>query len=376
MEVVRAPNTRTDAVYDLAVVGGGPAGSSAAITAARAGHHVLLLERGRLPRQRVCGEFVSGESLDLLANLLADSAPGLLAKAPRISEARLFVEGRIICAPVSPPAASIGRFDLDAALWRAAEQSGIDARLLVTAESVERHERFEIRTASRNFHARALISAVGRWSNLVVRYAGDSGTQWLGVKGHFAEPAAQASVDLYFFDGGYCGVQPVHLAGDDAAGNRVNACAMVRSDLARTLPEVFRLHPQLHMRAREWQPLMEPVTTFPLMFRKPRPTKDETLFVGDAAGFVDPFVGDGISLALRSGAMAAECLAPFFSSEISLTEAADRYRRKYDTELAPVFRSSSRIRQLLALPRPVRRAASHLLERTPAVSRFFVKMTR
>ena len=63
-------------------------------------------------------------------------------------------------------------------------------------------------------------------------------------------------------------------------------------------------------------------------------------------------------------------------AEISLAAATDRYRRKYDTELAPVFRSSSRIRQLLALPQPVRRAASHLLERTPAVSRFFVKMTR
>jgi flavin-dependent dehydrogenase len=376
MEVVRQTSEQTSDLYDLAVVGGGPAGTSAAIIAARAGAKVLLLERGRLPRQRVCGEFVSAESLLLLADLLADAAPDLLAKAPRISEARLFVEGRTISTTVDPHAASIGRFDLDAALWRAAERSGVDTRLLITAESVEQHETFEIRTVSRKFHARALISAVGRWSNLVVRYAGDSGTQWLGVKGHFAQPTSQASVDLYFFDGGYCGVQPVRLAGDEAANNRVNACALVRSDLARTLPEVFRLHPQLHLRAREWRPLMEPVTTFPLMFRKPRPTKDETLFVGDAAGFVDPFVGDGISLALRSGAMAAECLVPFFRSEISLTEAADRYRRKYETELAPVFRTSSRIRQLLSLPRPVRRVASHLLERTPAVSRFFVKMTR
>jgi menaquinone-9 beta-reductase len=375
MEVVDETSEQNSEPYDLAIVGGGPAGTSAAITAARAGAKVLLLERGRLPRQRVCGEFVSAESLDLLGNLLADSATDLLAKAPRITEARLFVEGRTISTPITPPAASIGRFDLDAALWHAAEQSGIDARLMITAQSVEHNEHFEIQTAGRKFHARALISAVGRWSNLVVRYAGDSGTQWLGVKGHFAESAAQASVDLYFFDGGYCGVQPVRLAGDEA-NHRVNACAMVRSDLARTLPEVFRLHPQLHLRAREWQPLMEPVTTFPLMFRKPRPTKDETLFVGDAAGFVDPFVGDGISLALRSGAMAAECLGPFFRSAISLTEAAEQYRRKYESELAPVFRTSSRIRQLLSLPRPVRRAASHLLERNPAVSRLFVKMTR
>ena len=39
---------------------------------------------------------------------------------------------------------------------------------------------------------------------------------------------------------------------------------------------------------------------------------------GDAAGFVDPFVGDGVSLALRSGTLAAECLIPFFAGSISL----------------------------------------------------------
>jgi menaquinone-9 beta-reductase len=376
MEVMEQTSSPPDALYDLAVIGGGPAGTSAAITAARAGRRVLLLERGRLPRQRVCGEFVSAESLELLAGLLAGSTPKLLDDAPRISEARLFVDGRTICTPITPPAASIGRFDLDAALWRAAELAGVDARLQTTAENVERRANFEIRTANHEFQARALISAVGRWSNLVLRYAEDAGTHWLGVKGHFAEPSAQTSVDLYFFDGGYCGVQPVRLAGNDSAVNRVNACAMVRSDLARTLPEVFRLHPQLQIRARAWQPLMEPVATFPLLFRKPRPVKGEMLFVGDAAGFVDPFVGDGISLALRSGAIAAECLEPFFRSEISILEAVARYRHEYDHHLAPVFRSSSRIRHLLGLPRPVRRAALHILEKTPAVSRLLVKMTR
>lgn len=368
--------SETPELYDLAVVGGGPAGTAAATTAARGGARVLLLERGRLPRQRVCGEFVSAESLQLLAGLLADSESELLKGALRISEARLFIEGRTIGTTVSPPAASIGRFDLDAALWRAAESSGVDARLQATAESVEQGEHFEIRTTSRIFQARALISAVGRWSNLVLRYADDARTQWLGVKGHFAETSGPTSVDLYFFNGGYCGVQPVRLLGDEPSVSRVNACAMVRSDVARTLPEVFRLHPQLQTRARAWQPLMEPVATFPLLFRKPRPVKDETLFVGDAAGFVDPFVGDGISLALRSGAMAAECLAPFFRSEISRAEATDRYRRRYAAELGPVFRSSSRIRRLLGLPSPIRRAAVQVLERAPSVARRLVRMTR
>ena len=82
--------------YDLIVVGGGPAGTSAAITCARDGVHVLLLERGRFPRQKVCGEFVSAESLDLLAELLAAQHECLLSGSMRISHSRVFLDGRVI----------------------------------------------------------------------------------------------------------------------------------------------------------------------------------------------------------------------------------------------------------------------------------------
>src|SRR5271155_1190883 len=115
-------------MYDLIVIGAGPAGSSAAITCARSGAHVLLLERGRFPRQKVCGEFVSAESLTLLADLLAPQDKRLLADAVRIPGARVFLDGRTIETPVHPPAASISRLSLDAALWNSAEQCGTESR--------------------------------------------------------------------------------------------------------------------------------------------------------------------------------------------------------------------------------------------------------
>ena len=59
------------------------------------------------------------------------------------------------------------------------------------------------------------------------------------------------------------------------------------------------------------------MSTSPLIFRQPQPERDGMLMVGDAAGFVDPFVGDGISLALRGGALAAHCLGSFFSGKAS-----------------------------------------------------------
>jgi flavin-dependent dehydrogenase len=362
--------------YDLIIVGGGPGGTSAAISAARKGARVLLLERGRFPRHKVCGEFVSAESLGLLTDFLDRDHSGMLQDAVRISRARVFLDGRILRTIVDPPAASIARLDLDAALWHSAEAAGVDARLQVTAQNISGTGPFRVVTTAGEFEARALIDASGRWSNLRMVSQNPAPEKWLGIKAHFAEAGVEPSVDLYFFDGGYCGVQPVSLDGESSSRGRVNASAMVRADVANTLQEVFSQHPALHGRSRRWTRLSDPVSTSPLIFRDPQPEHDGILMVGDAAGFVDPFVGDGISLALRSGDLAAGCLAPFFAREASLSDAVSNYRMRYQRSLLPVFRASSKIRQMLRLPRPVRKPLLMLLEKAPAIARYAVRKTR
>src|SRR2546423_7239482 len=123
--------------YDLVVIGGGPAGAAAAITAGRNGRRrVLLLERGRFPRHKVCGEFVSAESLALLRSLLDSRHLGLLRDAIQIPDARLFLDSRTLTTAVDPPAASIARLDLDLALWESAVWAGVDARQQVTVQSI------------------------------------------------------------------------------------------------------------------------------------------------------------------------------------------------------------------------------------------------
>jgi flavin-dependent dehydrogenase len=363
-------------LYDLIVVGGGPAGTSAAITAARAGASVLLLERGRFPRHKVCGEFVSAESLGLLTSLLHDSS--LSEQTIRIPRARVFLDGRTLQTPVEPPAASIARFDLDDALWRSAERAGVDARQQVTVRSISGSGPFRVATTVGDFEGHSVVNASGRWSNLSLPGVenGLGKQRWLGTKAHFAEQAAEPSVDLYFFKGGYCGVQPVTVSGENSGLRRVNVAAMVCADVASTLPEVFAQHPGLHERSRCWAPLSDPVSTSPLIVRDPQPERDGVLCAGDAAGFVDPFVGDGISLALRSGSQAAECLVPFFAGTIPLPEGVGRYRKVYSQSLLPVFRASSKIRQMLRLPRSVRRPLLLLFEKNPALTQLMVKRTR
>ena len=376
MEVL-TPVSKTD--FDLIVIGAGPAGSSAAISAARAGAHVLLCERGRFPRQRVCGEFVSAESLELLATLLPDQTRALIDSAPRISAARLFVEGHTLRTVVDPPAASIARFDMDLALWKTATRLGVHTLGHTIVERVDGCGPFRVTTSAGDFTANAVVNSTGRWSNLTRPGASPhdrTGARWLGLKAHFTEHDPQPSVDLYFFAGGYCGVQPVHLAAAPEESNRINACAMVQAEVASTLPEVFELHPALAERSRGWQPLMEPVSTSPLAFRDPAPSWNGVLFAGDSAGFLDPFVGDGISLALRSGASAAECLVPFLRGEITRAEAEQRYAHVYRHRLIPVFRNVQRLRRLFTLPRPVRKPLAYFFEHTPAFTSYLVSKTR
>ena len=346
-------------VFDVVVLGGGPGGASAAITAARLGFHVLVLEAGVFPRHKVCGEFVSGEALALLTSLLGETP--ILKNASRIGKARIFVDEALAEFRVDPPAASISRFDLDLALWQAASASGCCVRERSRAKAVRRPESvFLVQLDREEILARSVINATGRWSNLSFQTpAGQE--QWIGLKGHFFEPDASDVCDLYFFAGGYCGVQ--------ALGNSlVNVAAMAMPQRARHLEEVFALSERLSLRARKFVPITEPVSTAPLLFRQPRTSDGNMLLVGDAAAFLDPFAGDGISMALHSGRLAALALVPYLQGVSSLESAISSYDQNHRMLLQPVLRNARRLRALLRMPRSLRVAAMFMLKLEPLAS--------
>ena len=380
------------AQYDLIVIGGGPAGSACAITAARAGAKVLLLEKDRFPRQKVCGEFVSPESLGLLRGLLRDGllrdgqpndglrngspadARGknamnndLFLSAPQVVSSRIFLDNKSLTLPVSPPAQSIPRFDLDPALFHAAQNNGVVTLEDVAVSEVRHNDLFHVVTAEKTYTARAVVNATGRWSKLT-QFDVAGKDKWLGLKAHFTEASPPQSVDLYFFPGGYCGVTPV-------GATAINACAMVRSDVAHTLDQVFAKEPRLWQRSRAWQPLFATVTTSPLYFREPETECEGMLLAGDTAGFIDPFAGDGISLALQSGSLAAESITPFLRGSCSIEDARRQYRAAYRKRFTAAFRNAARLRAALAAPRWIRSAA-WAFAGVPGVGKMLVRGTR
>jgi menaquinone-9 beta-reductase len=356
--------------FDIAVIGGGPAGTSAAITAGRFGARVVLLEAGEFPRHKVCGEFVSAESLVVLRDLLrmTPGAEQLISAAPVIDRTRLLLGERVIEAKLSPTALSITRFVLDSLLWQAAQQAGVEAQSNCEVSAIRGNGPFHLDTSGDKVVSRAVIVAAGRWSKFKTRIPLPHGPKWIGVKAHYREAAPPGSTDLYFFEHGYCGVQPV-------AADVVNACAMVRSDRATSLEDVFPLHPALANRRRAWQAITEPVTTAPLAHLPPQPVRDNIVFAGDAAAFIDPFVGDGISIALRSGRTAAMDLRSFLDGRSSLVSALTAYETNYVRQFLPLITAASRIRGVLSWPAPARLVAFELL-RAPGLMPYVIRKTR
>jgi flavin-dependent dehydrogenase len=99
------------------------------------------------------------------------------------------------------------------------------------------------------------------------------------------------------------------------------------------------------------------------------------IFVGDATAFIDPFVGDGISIALRTGCLAAREVMPGIHDPNSLGAAVARYRRLYNDQFTPLIRAAARIRTLLSCPLSVLAVGLPLL-RLPGVLPFIIRKTR
>ena len=316
---------------DLLVAGGGPAGSVLALLAARAGLRVRLVDRDRFPRDKVCGEFLSAEGCAVLrrAGLLDELAAAggvpmescvltdLAGKPLRLALPELRGGGR--------SALGISRRHLDAFLLQRAAEAGADVRTEtdVRGPLLEHGRVAGLRVRGRAargdgeaLRATVVVAADGRRSALGRGL--DGGAQdpwrttpasWFGLRTHLPVSGirAEPAVELHLFCAGYAGIAPVE-------GDRLNLCLLVRvgalracgGSPARLLAERLVRQPALRERLGPRPETAGWCAVGPLRFNTRRTSAAGALFVGDAAGTVDPFCGEGMSNALAG----AELLAP------------------------------------------------------------------
>src|SRR6185295_11448666 len=184
------------------IVGGGPAGASAAIALARGGAMPVLIDRSPGERDLVCGGFLGWDAIAALRKLGLD--PTSLGARP-IHRLRLVSGRRIVEAALPRPAAGLSRRRLDAALLRMAEEAGAAVLRGRTARALDGHRvRLD---GDEEMEADALFLATGKHE--LRGAARDVGGRPVSVGLRAALPPMpdlDGVIELHLFDGGYAGL--------------------------------------------------------------------------------------------------------------------------------------------------------------------------
>jgi geranylgeranyl reductase family protein len=314
---------------DAVVVGAGPAGAATATLLAERGLAVVLLDRARFPRDKVCGEYLSPEASRVLARL--GVLPAVDASARPLRGMRLVApDGTAFTAdyPRAGPrrgyrdhALAVRRRTLDALLVARARERGVDVREGMRVTDLEAGaDRITgvrgVGPGGRPFRlgARLVVGADGRASVVARRLGLVRAHPWLARLALVVDVAGAATDpergEVFVAPPAYAIVNPV---GDGLANLSVVLPAAegprVRGDLAGALERALAGLPALRDRlagARRAGPVR---ALGPLAYRVAPPALGGVVLVGDAFGFLDPFTGDGVYTALRSAELAAEVAA-------------------------------------------------------------------
>jgi menaquinone-9 beta-reductase len=292
-------------MFDVAIVGGGPAGSSCAAFCAAAGLRTVVLEREKFPREKVCGDCLNPGCWPILRRLEVAAA---VRAAPHGQLDRvdfIGIKGRrlSVALPTGENAEiSIKRSLFDQLLLDGARKLGATVFESTTVTALTspdpREDHWQISAGDRTFRARALVAADGR-NSTVARLCGllpRSAKERIALQTHVPLPPGFGDrIVLEFRPEGYSGQAPV-------GSDEWNLCLV-------SVPEKIRS-------LREWAearfniPSDHAWRTITPLTRAPLPAGQRSLFlVGDAARVVEPFTGEGIYYALASGELAAKAIA-------------------------------------------------------------------
>ena len=296
--------------WDVAVIGAGPAGALAALLLARRGLSTLLIERKKFPRDKVCGGCLNARAVATLRQL----GVGSILDGPKVAAVNsLHLQSRRRRAAVAiPGGAAIARSEFDQDLAGRAQVSGAMLLTEMTAEVAP-----DVQSDLRRIVLRSRGRSVGdAYARIVLACdgLGNSSLSQLPNSGHWLRRRSRigvgAIVDCCDDDiplGAICmAIDPAGYVGRVRLGDgRTSIAAALDAGALRTFGPAGAIN---HILARCGIAQLARHANCrlhgtPPLTRRARRVADERVFVlGDACGYVEPFTGDGMSVALETGA--------------------------------------------------------------------------
>lgn len=346
--------------FDCLVVGAGPAGTAASIVLAERGYRVALLDKARFPRAKPCAEYVNPEAMRLLDRL------GLLAPA-QAAGAAIFRGMRVIspsghellldfAADAGRHALGLSRHALDALAVERCRALGVEVlegahvRDVIVADGRVVGVLARRQGESLELRAPVVVGADGHHSVVARRLGLDMPVRRprrIGLAAHLTDfPLVNAFGEMHVGAQGYCGIAPQE-------GGRVNAAMVVEMESFKQrdigvdayFDAALRAYPGMRDRAAVATRVTPVRGVGPLARRVRRVSGAGYLLAGDAAGFFDPFTGEGIFDALTGGILAGEVLADALA-EGNLTAAR---LAEYDQRRKDALHAKRRAAQIVQL---------------------------
>jgi flavin-dependent dehydrogenase len=342
--------------YDCAIIGGGLSGLALAILLARADKKVILYEKEIFPFHKVCGEYISNESIPFLSSLGIDLEKENL---PKIDQLLLSSpSGVAIKRPLDIGGTGLSRYELDNRLYQIALAEGVDVRVKTKAEKINfANDIFAITAAGETIHAKTIAGAYGKNSNIDVQLgrkfkAAKESRLFIAVKHHirFAD-FDRGFTEMHNFSGGYCGMSAIEDGKINMSYISKAANLKTAGSIAEMERTILSQNPHLKKYFDRAEFIFEkPLTISHLHFEIKSPVADHLLLLGDAAGNIAPLSGNGMSMALKSSKLAFAAINDHLDGKISREEMEKKYAADYYAAFSKRINIARKINGLFGKP--------------------------
>jgi len=272
----------------IEIVGGGLCGLALSCGLRNQGVPVVLSEAGSYPRHRVCGEFISGVSNDVLTGLGVSSA---FHSATSLRSVRWYRGKNLVLTGQLPdPAMGLSRYALDQALANLAKQAGVDLRVGTRVKKSEQPGR---------------VICAGRLPRP---------GKWVGLKAHYEDLDLAADLEMHLGRNAYVGLA-------DIGGGVVNVCGLfdkssVTSREGQLLEYALRSCGLSALAERLESACIHQGSECSVAGFTPGWQKSQPSSLGDSMVMIPPFTGNGMSMAFESASLSVGPLSQYAHGKV------------------------------------------------------------
>lgn len=363
---------------DIAIIGGGLAGLTAAIHLVQAGKTVRLIEKKQYPQHKVCGEYISAEVLPYFKSLglnVQNIQPDQVHRFRLHGPSGRYVESKL-------PLGGIGirRYTLDHYLYEYAQKQGVQFELNTRIDQVKfTQDEFYLSTKKgQTFAARVVLASFGKRSNLDVKLERpfvQNPAAYVGVKFYVKNDFPSDLVSLYNFSEGYAGAVRVEDGSADIAYLCQAKQLQKHGSIEALEAEVLYKNPAIKDLFNSGNRSPEkPIAISNVSFLPKQQIEEHMLMIGDAAGMIPPLAGNGMAMAIHGAKMAAECSLGFLNQELDRTKLEQTFTKQWRMQFSKRLFWGRKLHRVMGKPL-ISELAVRTLIQVPALLPPIIKQT-